>query len=42
MMTQTPSHRRSFLAMVSLLGMTTSGALSAPVELNRMKAVVNG
>ena len=42
MMTQTLSHRRSFLAMVSLLGMTTSGALSAPVELNRMKAVVNG
>lgn len=42
MMTQTPSHRRSFLTMVSLLGMTTSGALSAPVELNRMKAVVNG
>jgi parvulin-like peptidyl-prolyl isomerase len=42
MMTPIPSHRRTFLATLSMLGLVVSCAKSAPVELNRMKAVVNG
>ncbi len=42
MMTPIPSHRRTFLTMVSLLGFAVPWAECAPVELNRMKAVVNG
>lgn len=42
MMTLIPSHRRSFLASLSLLGFAAPWVQCAPVELNRMKAVVNG
>ncbi|NLT70203.1 MAG: hypothetical protein GXX91_05855 [Verrucomicrobiaceae bacterium] len=37
-----PSQRRSFLSFLSALGLALSCASAAPVELNRMKAVVNG
>lgn len=41
-MIPTPSHRRAFLNSLAVFILALSCARAAPVELNRMKAVVNG
>ena len=42
MISQKPSHRRPLWAAAVFLGFPICWAVAAPVELNRMKAVVNG